>query len=104
MPGRTAPPRPGLLGARSCAGKGACMLDHKHEMIRFLSTGNGKGESGAVTLGFLEYRHPDDESDRRNLEIRWLYVDPAHRRQGIGSALIEACLKLAECLSCTWLS
>ncbi len=47
-----------------------------------------EGGDGAI-LGFLCFGPSRDEDRQGEVEIHTLYVDPAHWRQGVGSALID---------------
>ncbi len=57
---------------------------------------------GNDVLGKLDFRYPDDCTGKRNLELKYLYVKPLHRRKGIGSKLLKYAIKKFK--RCTWIN
>jgi ribosomal protein S18 acetylase RimI-like enzyme len=47
-----------------------------------------EAEGSLVGLGVGEVSRPSSWSDERALDVANVYVDPAHRRQGIGRAIV----------------
>ena len=53
----------------------------------------------AKKIGYLKYNFPNDASAKngnRNVQIDYIYVSPAYRRQGIASKLMVAMLEFAK--------
>ena len=55
-------------------------------------------------IGFLDYIIPSDDSEDRNVEIKWLEVEKKDRGKGIGSRLMEAFLAFAIRQKYLWVS
>lgn len=54
-------------------------------------------------VGYVTFGHPHDDSKKRNLEIRFVYVAPTFRRQGIATMLLTTLLKRYH-RKVTWVS
>ncbi|MDO8555185.1 MAG: GNAT family N-acetyltransferase [bacterium] len=48
---------------------------------------------GGKAAGYIDYKHPDDLGGKRNLEIKFIRVYPAFRRQKIATRLLEFFVK-----------
>ncbi len=55
-------------------------------------------------VGYLDYRHPDDRSRKRNLEIIYVSVKQRYRRHGIGSNLVKFLLNKIKNEKIVWIS
>ncbi len=72
---------------------------HNKKLKKFIACIKGK------KIGYLRYSFPKDASVKngnRNIEIEYIYVNPAHRKQGIASKLMSRMLEYSKDM--TWIS
>ena len=53
-------------------------------------------------VGYLNFEYPKDTAGKRNLEIPYVFVKPNHRREKIGSKMIQFLIKNKP--NVTWIS
>jgi len=86
---RVFPPRPFVLG------------EARDRYARLVADADGilvvaEAEGSLVGLGVGEVSRPSSWSDERALDVANVYVDPAHRRQGIGRAIVAELVAFAN--------
>ncbi len=57
---------------------------------------------GKKQIGYLNFCYAEDSSQRRNIEIPYMYVNPEYRKQGIGSKMLKFLIENKPKI--TWLS
>ena len=70
--------------------------------IKFLNKNKIVALEKGKQIGYLTFRHPNDISGKRNLELVYLYVKPAFRRQGMATKMLRFLLNHSK--NIIWIS
>lgn len=59
---------------------------------------------GAALVGYVDFCYADDDSGERNVDVKYLWTDPEHRREGVATAVMGDLLDKLTYEDIVWVS